>query len=593
MPFTIKVLPDNLINMIAAGEVIERPASIVKELIENSIDAGSTRIDIFIEGSGKRAIKVVDNGCGMDYENAQRAIQRHATSKIESVEDLLAINSFGFRGEALPSIAAVSRFVLTTRSALCKLATQIDITGGKISEISQTAFPIGTQIEIKDLFLNIPARAKFLKSDSTELSHIIHTVIRESIPRPDISFSLRHNGRSLLDLPVTAQIFERIYRIHGEEYSKELIPIDKKEENISIKGFISSPSIHRPDCQSEYLYINKRYIRNLPIQKIIHQSYGSRLSHGRYPLFILEVDLERHQVDVNVHPAKLEARFSNIRQILRIINETIREALNKAQPDTHFMSQGLPKQNYNIVKNEPIASYTRTYSHSPGLFKTPAPVKSPSTTKSSVMIDPSPPLMAQKDTQDIFVVSSPFFHFRSMFIIYESKAGLTMVDQHAAHERINYEKFESLLLKRDIPRQNLITSPIITISPDEEVLLDEALPLLKELGFEMEIFGSCSLILRTVPLYFKADPAPLLTEIFDQIKEMRDTVNKTILIKPMAAKMACHNSIKAGESIKNEEMALLINQLSLSKEPFFCPHGRPTILNMTLPEIEKKFGRIL
>jgi len=586
MSSTIKILPDNLIDMIAAGEVVERPASIVKELVENSIDANSTKIDISIEGSGKKLIKVVDNGYGMDNNDAQLALKRHATSKIESSDDLLSIHSFGFRGEALPSIAAVSHFILTTKSKSCQLATQINVIGGTISKVSQIGFPIGTQIEIKDLFSTIPARAKFLKGDSTELSHIIQTVIRESIPRPDISFSLKHNGRMILDFPVTSRIIERLFQIHGEDTVNQLIPIDKQGKNVSITGYISSPLLSKSNSQGEYLYINKRYIRNLPIQKTIHRSYGNRLPQGKYPTFILFIDIKGQLIDFNVHPAKLEVRFSNTKEILEIVSDTIQEALNTSQPNTTLSHKVFQiNKSFQEQKNESSKPYHRTYCKSSTLVKTPTFIHSPSPAAPSSII--------QKDINDIFVVCSPFFHFNNTYIIYESKAGLTIIDQHAAHERINYERFETIFLTKKIARQNLITNPLINLSPDEEVLLDETLPVLKELGFALEIFGPCTLILRTVPLYFKADPAPLLTEVFNQIKEMSDGVNKRTLIKPLAAKMACHNSIKAGESIGTEEMSQLIKQLSQTKEPFSCPHGRPTILNMTILEIEKKFGRIL
>ncbi len=617
----IKVLPENLSNMIAAGEVVERPASVVKELIENSIDANADRIEISCQKSGKRMIKVMDNGCGMEYEDALTCIERHATSKIEKVEDLDSIQTLGFRGEAIPSIASVSEMILTTRSTSSQTATRIYIQNGTIKNVSQTGSPIGTIVEVRNLFSNLPARAKFLRSDQTELSHIVQTVIRQSMPKPEISFILTHNGHTCLHLAKTLDFKQRLIQILGDESGDQIKKIENEKEGIKIKGYISSLEATRSNPLSQYLYVNHRFIRSQIIQKAIHEAYYPQLPKQRYPFFCILIYIDPQRVDFNVHPAKLEIRFDEPSKIVDLISTAVKNSLNQpmifpklrhTQPSPlqtgnmpnldKSLSFGSKRSNFTslspstrqmpLLKEKAQILYKSAQQEGPDIegFKR-HPVSYP-TSEPDRETDKQPDIETDSKTPyNLLDPKGPFIQIDYTYILYESQDGLVIIDQHAAHERINYERVKASFLAESHPTQILITQPLINVTHEEDVLMEQALPLLRDLGFFLEPFGNRTYILRSVPIFLNIEPTAVLQEIIHKLLEHRSCDGKVKIIDPIAAAIACHLSIKAHQPLKTEEIKQLLNDLLSSNNPFSCPHGRPTLFRISIKELEKNFRR--
>jgi len=599
----IKVLSEKLSNMIAAGEVVERPASVVKELIENAIDAEADRIEVTCRGSGKRFIRVLDNGYGMTYEDALICLERHATSKIEHEEDLESIGTLGFRGEALPSIAAVSEMVLTTRPASSPSATRIVIKSGVIKEVTSAGAPIGTMVEVKDLFSQVPARAKFLRSPQTELSHIIQTVIRQSIPRHKISLILSHEGHNLLHLVKTTDLRQRLAQIMGAEVADDMHEVKGARDGLSIKGFVSRAEFHRSNPLGQYLYVNGRFIRSPVIQKAIHSIYHHHLPRQRYPFFCILIDIDPKRIDVNVHPTKLEVRFDNPSKIVDIISTCIREGIDVPRqwaPSSSPLDKGGGPSSGDRMKKDGQTIHTDrpTPSFSASAVRTQAPLLKEQDERGYRPhhpihpVAPSPPLRAEAHRpMEGLLPLGPFIQIDNSYILYETSDGILVIDQHAAHERINYERIKSSLLAKKTPRQNLLNHPLITVSPEEDALMERIIPVLHDLGFTVEPFGTRTYILRSVPVYLDTDPTQVLQAVTQKLLEYRPAHEKEDLIEPLSATMACHLSVKAHQPLKPQEIQQLIQDLLATEHPFSCPHGRPTLFRISKREIEKNFGR--
>jgi DNA mismatch repair protein MutL len=601
----IKVLPEKLANMIAAGEVVERPASVVKELVENSIDADADRIEINCHGSGKKLIQVLDNGQGMEYEDALVCLERHATSKIQCEDDLTSIHTLGFRGEALPSIASVSEMVLTTRPASMDFATRIILKAGVIKQVTKSGSPIGTMIEVRNLFSNVPVRAKFLRSAQTELSHIVQTVLRQSIPRPDISFILTNDGNNLLHLTKSSNLSQRLFQILGQELIDDMIEIEDEKDGVKIKGYISKIKLNRSNLLGQYLYINSRFIRSPIIQKAIHNAYHPHIPRQRYPLFCLLIDIDPERVDFNVHPTKLEVRFDSPSKIVDLISTLVKE--NISQPmvwpksSSQFQRTELPQSNFASVSKSDLVHHSRPTTANFENFKprqTPLIrergqseylVKQP--TQTAIDFKSFHTAKDENRTRQELIPLGPCLQINHSYILYEAQEGIVIIDQHAAHERINYEKIRSSLLAEKPPRQNLLTHTIITVRPEEDALMDQVIPLLNELGFILEPFGTRTYILRCVPSFLDTDPTQILQAIIHKLLEYRSVHEKDQIIDPLSATMACHLSVKAHQPLKPEEIHQLINDLLATEHPYSCPHGRPTLFKITQKDIEKNFGR--
>ena len=563
----IKVLPEDLINKIAAGEVIERPASVVKELIENSIDAGSTRAMIEIHNAGTRIIRVSDNGCGMSKEEIQISIERHSTSKITKLDDLFNINTLGFRGEALPSIASVSRFEIRSMikggEAGLDVGSQLKVEGGKLKDIEDAALPQGTTVIIKDLFFNTPARRKFLKSDATELGHIGDIVSKYVMAYPQIAFELISDGKQLISSSGIGKLKDAIAAVYGVDIAKDLIEVNFEFQSIKVSGFISSPTTSRIDRNYENFFVNRRYVHNFLLNRALENAYRTLIPLNRYPIAILFVDIDPKQIDVNVHPTKKEVKFSNNYEVMNAIAAATKEALsavidNKISP---VISQpGVVWENDQL----PITN-----------FESGIEVLSP--TNIELNITAIQPLI-------------PIYQFKNTYIISTDGDDLVIIDQHAAHERILYDRLSG----KSSPEhsQPLLILETIDLNPKESAILNENMDYLKGLGFDLEEFGNNSYILRSVPyVAVKSNAKLMVLDIISELQNIGKTIQLDAKQESIRKLVACRSAIKAGDKLKIDEMNQLIKDLYATQNPTTCPHGRPTMIRLTESEFMKKFGR--
>ena len=559
---TIKILEEALINKIAAGEVIERPASVIKELIENSIDAGADEIIIKILKSGKKQIIVKDNGSGMDPDDAQLSIVRHATSKLLSDEDLFNINTLGFRGEALASIAAVSNFILTSKTKEDLTGIKIEVEGGNIRNLSQVGISEGTTIEINDLFFNMPARKQFLKEDSTELNHIIDIINRYALINPQISFKLIHNDNELINAPKTNNWLDKIISIYGKEIVKDLIEISY-EDSVKIKGFISKPILTKKDKDFQSIYVNGRYVKDKIISDAVHSAYHTLLNVHRFPVFIINLEINPKEIDVNVHPTKALIKIK--------AEDLIQDQVYSAIRDT-LMNNNLIQNISEIRTSQLHSTQERKYEISSG---------------TQTILEP---IRLEEKKEEIKFSKLPKMKILGQiyktYILAEGENGLLIIDQHAAQERVMYEKF--MQQEYQIKSQNLITPNIIELPLIKYNLLKNNLDKLKDIGFELEEYGQNSFILRSIPIFFDLKLGKeILLELLDEISKYDEIKEEKII------RSSCRAAIKAGENLNIFQMQGVLKELELTEQPYNCPHGRPTIINISIQELEKKFKRIL
>jgi DNA mismatch repair protein MutL len=556
----IIILPETLRNKIAAGEVVERPASVVKELVENSIDAGSTRIDIEILRSGKRLIRVSDNGIGMDREDALLAFKRYATSKIKKEEDLFNINTMGFRGEALSSISSVSKINLTT-SKKGDIGTFVEIVGGEIKNVKDCS-TTGTSVEVWDLFFNTPARRKFLKTDSTENYHIIDTVTKIALSHYRVGFFLRSNNQEIINLPPAVSYRERITQLFGIDFIDNLIEINKEDNltELSITAFLKKPINTKNQKNKQFIFINNRPIKDTIVSSAVYKAYEEFISRNEHPVFFIFLKIDPRMVDFNVHPTKREVRFSKRDLIFNFVYSTVREALKK--------------MNYNFEKTiEDNRSYF---------------VSQPAKDILSVSEDVKP-----------FNVYNyeyiPFLYIGDTFIAICENNGITIIDYHAAHERINYERLLKKIKKEsDINlSQRFLISHQVRIQESEYRLILENLDLLKDLGIDIEDFGHNSLIIRGVPDFLaKSDLNLLINDICNfLLEESLTSPPSESTLKKLAAKIACHSSIRGKDIPDGYRIAKLIKDLNETDNPNSCPHGRPIRIYLSINELKKMFKK--
>lgn len=569
----IALLPDSLINKIAAGEVIERPASIVRELLDNSIDAGAAKIDVDVLHGGKKLIKISDNGTGMNREDVSLCFQRHATSKISSEDDLFNISTLGFRGEALSSIASISKVTLTTASADARVGARIDIGTGHEKEIADSAHLKGTTIEIRDIFYNTPARRKFLKSTPTELSHIIETVVQKAFAYPEISFSLSHNGGEILNILAATGLRERFGQLYGEELAGEFIEIKKEGSGIKVYGFISGENFTRATRSHQTIFVNKRPVKNLTVNHAVYNAYSHSIPSGRHPAYFIFLDIDTKKVDVNVHPAKREVRFEKPDEIHKIVGAAIYEALN-------------PESNSNIITstNEPAgekSGLSFNYSRGNAEFRE---------SLADLVRESQTDFFTSGITADV----PAYFHIGESFIASGTNDGLLIIDQHAAHERILYEKF---LNKTAVEAEALFLPLRIELPIKEFNILTKHKGFLTDLGLQVEDFGGRSMIVKSMPKELKkADMKSLLLDIASNIIEeetsgIKADIDKASMLDKIAARLACHKSVRGSEPLGNEEIARMMDDLQKCKEPGKCPHGRPTKIFLSLDDLQKMFKR--
>ena len=633
----IQVLPEILANKIAAGEIVERPASAVKELVENSLDAGSRAIHVAVTSGGKRSIRVRDDGEGMSQDDALLAFEHHATSKLRTAEDLASIATLGFRGEALPSIASISRLTLRTRREEDSTGTEIEIHGGVLRSVKTVPWNRGTEIEARDLFYNVPARRKFLRSHDTELGHIARLVTHYALARHETRFTLESDGRTLLDATAVTDIKDRIYQALGDGFLDCLIPFDGQNGDARVHGFTSLPGEHRTNSYAQYVYVNRRMVRDKVLMGAIRQAYRSYIPSSAYPVTILFLDLPFDAVDVNAHPAKTEVRFRDQNAVHRLTFETIDRALkeNVVIPSyTHrsaavFLPGGIadssekgdfpgtaadfadpredsaladpaaahwnltpasdrrfaqPSFNYPPPENRPHPAAAIAAS---AFGKNPDPAAARQATE--LLLSPARQIRGGLDISNARIIGQ----MNNSYIIACDARGLLIVDQHAAHERILYEKLAAETLAGRIETQRLLIPLSIELTPPQMALIGRALPELARNGFEVEPFGGTSIIVRSVPAIARdADFRALFSEITEALDEDERDFDIDKIRDRIAIKTACQAAVKVNMPLSPEKMRWLLDELARTSVPTNCPHGRPAILCFSLYEIEKNFGRV-
>ncbi len=585
----IRILPDIIVSQIAAGEVVERPYSVVKELVENSIDAASTKIRIETQSGGKRLITVTDNGFGMSRDDALLSIERHATSKIKEPSDLFSISTLGFRGEALPSIASVSLFEMITRRSEDMVGTKISVRGGVIKEVSDVGCPVGTTISVRRLFFNTPSRLKFMKTEETEHARIVEVVQREAISHPNIAFELLHNGKMVLRLPARDKYEERLSDVIPDA---ELYKVYRKSGDYEVKGYLCSPLHSRSTAQRFFTYVNSRPVRDRFITKIVIDSFGRYLSKGRYPQGVIFIEVPPEELDVNVHPTKREVRFKKQKEVALLIGEAVSSlldsspwfsgdkkskeyfslAVERQKRDGDFQKEEKKEEKSTVFFSEEKSSYD-------GNDK-----KQISSLESSLYVS---------SEKGFFSSLRIIGQVKELYIICEGKEGILLIDQHAAHERVNFEKIKVNYMKKEpVYIQELLIPEVIRLTPMEFRVYMEIREDLQKIGYRSEVFGDNTIRLRAVPaLMGNVSPQDILLDILNEMRESGK--GKTFLDKldMVFATMACHSSVRANQKLTNEEISLLLSQLDLCESPFYCPHGRPVMTEFKYKYLENLFGR--
>lgn len=604
----IQILPEQLCNQIAAGEVVERPASVVKELLENSFDAGATEICIEVERGGKRLIRIVDDGCGMGRDDAFLCLERHATSKIRNEADLFALHTLGFRGEALPSIASVCRMHLQSCVPGGEEGWEIVAEGGQIKRAGAIGIPPGTSIEVRDLFFNTPARRKFLRKDETEFGHIADIVTRLALASPGVQFRLLHNGRALIEVYRQSGLAERIGALLGRPLLADLIPVDADGgSDLKLRGFVSQPSVHRSTTGAMYTFINGRYIRDRVVQHALLDGFRNILVKGRYPVVVLFLEIDPSLVDVNVHPTKHEVRFRDQRLVHDFITSAVREVLRPSgwlkEPGAHESSiaADLPHSSERPIGSvTPAAETVRDYRHevqeSLQLYGRTQP--SLAERAYTPPVSPVPPILPLPVRAD-FVETQGFFcslriigQYRNSYIVCQDGNDLVLIDQHAAHERIGFERIRKQFLSGRIERQALLFPVVIELDFREAEQFGGQLEHLDRLGFDIEHFGGKSFVLKGVPRFLDQTEAEQLVR---DIASETTLIGKSVLAEDSLDKvfilMACHGVIRANQALTLPEMSALLKELDSADFSAHCPHGRPVMVRQGLADIEKMFKR--
>lgn len=624
----IQLLPPELANKIAAGEVVERPASVVKELVENSLDAGATRVDVQLVDAGKTLIRVADDGIGMDAEDLQLAFEPHATSKLSSVEELFRVLTHGFRGEALASIQSVSRARITTRTRNAPVALQLECAGGQAGEIREAAGAPGTVIEIRDLFFNVPARRRWLKGDSTEFSHVVELLQSIAAANPEVGFSLIHGERKAFDVPAGQSQDERVRALYGDRFHEGLLEVHEYESYGRLDGYIAPPAMHRPNSKGLLLFVNRRPIKDRSLIQAVILAYREFLPPGRYPVAVLFLTVDPESIDVNVHPAKTEVRFLEHNRIFSLIKSALAEklinsgvlpgirlhgpALPQARPDSPFeptfdvsrprLFDAQSEQRARDAEHRwdearrvldealgPVVSRyevrdvgTGARSASDGVPEA-ADARHQAAERAVQEGSSLPPLLAQ---------AKALFQVGATYIVVEVADGMVVIDQHAYHERILYWLLENRISSQAVERQRLLVPQPLELSLAAAALAEAHSEALREFGFELEPFGHGAWALRAVPKFSVGGKhLEVVQEILEELAQGRKPQTPTELRKCMVESVACHAAIKAGDVLEPQQIKNLLQLGETVPHTFSCPHGRPTTYKLGFVDLEKIFHR--
>jgi DNA mismatch repair protein MutL len=650
----IHVLSENVANKIAAGEVVERPASVLKELLENSLDAGATRIKVQVEGGGRKLIQVTDNGCGMVRDDALLAFERHATSKIKDAEDLLNINTLGFRGEALPSIASVARVLLETHAPEEPGGTRLEIAGGKILRVEEAGLPEGTSIAVRDLFFNTPARKKFLKAESTELSHLAALVTHYALAHPEKHFELHSASNAMLIAAPVKTHADRIYQVFGRETLDQLVPVTagmklervgipepppwRRDEDyepptpgdIRVSGFVSKPEIQKLNRNSIFVFVNNRLIRDRLVQHALTEAYRNILPPTVFPVVLLFIELPNAEVDANVHPSKTEVRFRQHSLVHDFVRDSVRAALLKARPVPEF-----PREITAAPNAAPgLSPGARLQEETAGVavaqaagFQLQAPVPPPENARLQFAGEAIPleanaavsgfgavavpgiavarvasadscgnvlPEEAQAVPDELALASlKPLGQVRDSFILAVNGDGLWIIDQHVAHERVLFEKILRERSRAAVEGQRLLMPLVVELTPGQQAIFSEISEELRRNGFEAELFGTRTVAIKTAPAGVDAgEVEKLLLEVLEQFQQEEQATNLEKVRARIAASIACHAAIKINMPLEQNKMEWLLKELAKTECPMTCPHGRPVVLKYSVKEIQKAFKRI-
>ncbi len=619
----IQILPDLLVNKIAAGEVIERPASIVKELVENALDAGSSQISVTIEDGGKRLIRVVDDGIGMSAEDLRLAVTPHATSKITCEDDLFKIATLGFRGEALASIGAVSRLHITSRTRDEIEGNEIVVSAKHLETTQAAGCRVGTNIEVRDLFFNVPARRKFMRATATEVGHINEQLARMALGHRSVGFELTNNKRTTHRLAAESTIRERIGALYGADLAEELIPIERDERGLRIEGYVAPPARSRSTASWQYVFLNGRYIRDRSVQHAIREAYRGLMEHQRFPVAFLFLTMDPQLVDVNVHPCKLEVRWQNTQlvhsQVLsalrdKFLTSDLSPALRADAGSTSTRTDFDPTKAAEVRREaaefykglvpspmgSPIQATYEGRDFSPSIGTPPS--TRPSDIRSDVwdalhnggQTEENPPRIP---TDDVPAELPQIKGYRALqvhnsYLVAETSDGLVIIDQHALHERIMYERLKAQITDGPLESQRLLMPETLTASATDMALLQEHEPLLLKLGVEANAFGEDQIAVHAFPSLLKdIDAAAFMRDLLDRLGEQHAQTSAEEVIHEVLDMMSCKAAVKAGDSLTTEEIATLIDQKGEIEKSSNCPHGRPTTLSLSVDELEKQFKR--
>ncbi len=601
---TIRLLPPNLVNRIAAGEVVERPAAAVKELVENAIDAGAARIEVHLREGGRALIAVVDDGGGMRREELALAVERHATSKLPG-DDLLDLRWLGFRGEALPSIGAVSRLTIVSRprgaeSARGETAWQINVEGGLKSPPAPAAHPIGTRVEVRDLFYATPARLKFLKGERAEQMACVDAVERLAMAHPNIAFQvLAESERRLLDLPAAAgDLFEarlaRLAAILGREFGANALKVEAEREGIRLSGYAAVPTYHRATAQHQYLFVNGRPVRDKLLYGAVRGAYQDFLARDRHPVVALFLDLPPSEVDVNVHPAKAEVRFRDAGLVRGLIVGALKHALAEAghRASTTVADAALGAFRPGVPAGHASGSFLPRGVAEAAAAYFAAPRSAGATALPGFDAPSAPPSPVGESATPDFPLGVARAQVHETYIVAQTKDGIVIVDQHAAHERLVYERMKAMLANGGVARQGLLLPEVIELEPAAVERLGARAAELGELGLQLEPFGRGAVVVRAVPaLLGDTDVAGLVRDLADELAELGDAPALKERLADVCSTIACHGSIRAGRRLLPEEMNALLRQMEVTPHSGQCNHGRPTYVELKLADIERLFGR--
>jgi DNA mismatch repair protein MutL len=582
----VQILPDEVINHIAAGEVVERPASVVKELLENALDAQASRITVTVQGGGIEMLQVDDDGIGMDAEDAVHCLQRYATSKLRTLADLEHLGSMGFRGEALPSIAAVSRLRMVSRCAQAVEGTRVVMAGGELMGVEACGAPPGTSLCVSDLFYNTPARLKFLKSPVTEASHIVQCFTALALAAPHVHMTLHLNGRLHTRAPSTPALRDRLDLLFGSGFQEHVLELDDTTDDIQVRGFIAKATLHRATRRQQLFFVNARPVHNRALSHALYEAYRTLLPRDRHPVAFLFLSLPSSEVDVNVHPAKLEVRFRQERRLYDHLRRLLQQRLQQSLAGTP-----VPVATASTVESRPL----------PMLWRSPVPrvasaveVTNPAAPARELGLHSGYPAQGRA-----ILDGRPLGQLHDTYLLVQYPEGVCIVDQHAAHERVVYERLIVQYPQRHTATQRLLFPVTVELAGTDPAWLETTLPHLDDLGFTLEPFGGSTYRLHSVPaLLAQRDYTAALMDVLEVLRTPTTDEASTEVVTGVSSVlqrlltvMACHGAIRAGQRLQDEEMRMLLQDLAQTPRPYTCPHGRPVLLNVALSEIEKKFLR--